>query len=725
MAFGQPTTILHPYVLAQGAVESEAWGARSTLLDGTDYPRPAFYTFGGKSVAGGKENRGYWHRFRTICPAAFRPDWLKQLAWFDDDVPNGEGLVFDAGAFGPELSSSSVGNDPRLFRLFTNYQVSGADAGKRRKGFTLNYSLPTPPAAPATLYHYQDVLNSQNYSVWNSTLYHTITAVSGESSAWDNEEHITFLGYDVTGTIVWSNSRRRVMSGTTAYLYEIAAPAGAPSLADNGAGAMAAGTYKYYVVFKSTTGRRSGPSPVATITQVASRQVALTSIGVSGDAQVTAREIYRTKAGGTIPYLLTTIGDNSTTTYNDNNADAALTLTTYLPFDAYGTFCTSTLPTMTRKDHVVIYKNMVVTADNRDLYHTPPGIFDRWSANNRIAIPCNNRILGLAVAGDALLVCTREEVFRVYGTGTYSTSESGIVSSDWRVERIPGYYGIIGPKHLRAVDALVFGFGNMGPWVFDGDLIRPMRKPPKYFYWNLSDYGGDGVPLGTNNGAIGYLSDRREVLICVKSDLGTENFVTFVYPLDEAGRLGVYDLALSYFPVSSPPTGGVHACDFWGNVINLDQFYEVDGAGTQALSGLTAVEPTPYAPNTIATLSGGNTVVTPTTGASGFATATDGNGLGTLRGVRVVFVPASGEDPPETRTIVSNTGSTITLGVALPSHIPVGSKMFIGGICGHRETVAFSPRISEGQVKEGAVRRVGAVMNDYVYDTTNAIYDVS
>lgn len=51
--------------------------------------------------------------------------------------------------------------------------------------------------------------------------------------------------------------------------------------------------------------------------------VALTNIP-TGDATVTSRKVYRTEAGGSTLKLLTTIGDNSTTTYTDTSADASL-----------------------------------------------------------------------------------------------------------------------------------------------------------------------------------------------------------------------------------------------------------------------------------------------------------------------------------------------------------------------------------------------------------------
>lgn len=52
----------------------------------------------------------------------------------------------------------------------------------------------------------------------------------------------------------------------------------------------------------------------------------LSSIPTSGDARTTTRIIYRTKVNGGVYFLLTTIGDNSTTVYDDNADDSTLTI---------------------------------------------------------------------------------------------------------------------------------------------------------------------------------------------------------------------------------------------------------------------------------------------------------------------------------------------------------------------------------------------------------------
>lgn len=92
----------------------------------------------------------------------------------------------------------------------------------------------------------------------------------------------------------------------------------APTLADGGAGAMAVGTYEYVVTFLTPGGETTIGAVSATIAQAASHRVSLSAIPIGG-AGTTSRKIYRRVNGGAFG-LVTTIADNSTTTYSDNNA---------------------------------------------------------------------------------------------------------------------------------------------------------------------------------------------------------------------------------------------------------------------------------------------------------------------------------------------------------------------------------------------------------------------
>ena len=141
-----------------------------------------------------------------------------------------------------------------------------------------------------------------------------------------------FITTNQSGTDDWlffmtGGGAKKVRSGTsTVYRWGIVAPAAAPTLADGGAGAMAAGTYRYFVVFvNGNTGARSNPNlNASSIVLAANRQVSLTNIPVSADTQVTQREIYRTVANGARYFRAAVIANNTATTLTDNTVDANL-----------------------------------------------------------------------------------------------------------------------------------------------------------------------------------------------------------------------------------------------------------------------------------------------------------------------------------------------------------------------------------------------------------------
>lgn len=92
------------------------------------------------------------------------------------------------------------------------------------------------------------------------------------------------------------------------------------------AGNVNNGDHRYLVTFVTTRGETTAGTASAIVTvanNTVNGQVDVTQIP-TGDATVTARKLYRTEAAGSTYKLLTTLNDNTTTTYRDNTADASL-----------------------------------------------------------------------------------------------------------------------------------------------------------------------------------------------------------------------------------------------------------------------------------------------------------------------------------------------------------------------------------------------------------------
>ena len=86
------------------------------------------------------------------------------------------------------------------------------------------------------------------------------------------------------------------------------------------------GTTNYAVTFVTSFGE-TGSGAVSTSVNPANKQVNLTNIPVSADSRVIARKIYRYPAGASdsvLKRLVTTINDNTTTTYTDDIPDGSL-----------------------------------------------------------------------------------------------------------------------------------------------------------------------------------------------------------------------------------------------------------------------------------------------------------------------------------------------------------------------------------------------------------------
>lgn len=100
------------------------------------------------------------------------------------------------------------------------------------------------------------------------------------------------------------------------------------SLAGAGAGNIDNGDHRYSVIFVNNNGHTNTSNWSNTITVVnntTNGKMALTNIATSGDPSVTSRIVARTKAGDpNNAYFLTTIADNTTTTFTDNIADSGL-----------------------------------------------------------------------------------------------------------------------------------------------------------------------------------------------------------------------------------------------------------------------------------------------------------------------------------------------------------------------------------------------------------------
>lgn len=205
----------------------------------------------------------------------------------------------------------SLGTAGKLLWLDSNSQVQVVTLGS---GLTFDPMTSTLSAAVGTI---SGILTTAK-----------IPYASGSSALSDSV--LTYNSTLDTFGFVASSPIHRIdaRSGSSMRLDALSAPGAATAaLAGSGAGNVDNGTHVYRVTYNTAIGETTQGSASATVTVVdktVNGQVSLTSIPISSEKQVTSRNIYRTKAGGSTYFLLTIIADNTTTTFTDNVADSSL-----------------------------------------------------------------------------------------------------------------------------------------------------------------------------------------------------------------------------------------------------------------------------------------------------------------------------------------------------------------------------------------------------------------
>lgn len=228
---------------------------------------------------------------------------------------------------------------------------------------------------------------------------------------------------------------------------------GAGLTATEGAAGNVDGTVRYHVTFRNTTtGHRSNSDTAYEEITVSSKIVALSAIPVSADSQVDQREIWRTNDGGTSFFLLDTVDDNTTTTYNDNTADSGLS-STELPTDNLQP--QSTFGDFYGPHNASMFWISTVAGERGRLYYSPIGRPE--SVEGFIFVssdddPCQ-KVIGWA---GNLIVFTKTRIFQVLGTNPYTARE---------------IYGLPGTRLPRTVVNIPGGIGYVaedGMRVFNG-----------------------------------------------------------------------------------------------------------------------------------------------------------------------------------------------------------------------------------------------------------------
>lgn len=226
-------------------------------------------------------------------------------------------------------------------------------------------------------------------------------------------------------------------NGTEFTRHGIPVPNSVPAAATTSAGVLL-GVYSYKVVYVNSYSAFGNPSAATTtFTAAASSVVGLTSIPVAPISfGVNARRLYRTTNSGTTWLFLTTIADNTTTTYADNTPDASLGASAPANNDApslYKYVCTFQERLFTVDDTNPMYVNYSELGE--PFYFPVTNFFKIGDGDGEI-------ITGVKPHGNGLMVYKNNSVWVIYMENTDPTN--------WRRIQTNAKYG--GASHRGIVD---------------------------------------------------------------------------------------------------------------------------------------------------------------------------------------------------------------------------------------------------------------------------------
>lgn len=210
------------------------------------------------------------------------------------------------------------------------------------------------------------------------------------------------------------------------------------------AGALTAGTHLYGMTAVHASGQENGFTYLGDVTLTASsKSVDISSIPVypSSAGTITARNIYRTNAGGTVYYKAVVLSDNTTTACSD--------------ISAVGVAMPTDLGTMPICKYLIEFKGFMFAAGNSEyptrLYYNTQGYPEYWPPANYLEIGEDDGypITGLRVYNGVLFIGKHD----CWDSGTFYTLN--IVSatpSAWELSKSNAQHGPVDEKSIVGYD---------------------------------------------------------------------------------------------------------------------------------------------------------------------------------------------------------------------------------------------------------------------------------
>lgn len=261
-------------------------------------------------------------------------------------------------------------------------------------------------------------------------------------------------------------------------------PTSTVTAATGGAGSLT-GNYQYKVAFAimegTTVVAESGLSDASGIVSPAAQEVDLSAIPVSSDPGVNARRIYRTTDGpGDSYFLVTTIQNNSDTTYTDDATDEAISI-----FPAEESL--GNPPGTTDADYfevISVWRDRLWAASNLNAdraYYSGNRIQYGWrSSQFVIAQPTGEDLEGItafAPRRDELGVGKRRSLWKVIGDTPLR----------YQMIRVDANIGIWAAESVVVIRDAAYFLAEDGVYRWDGNGVKSMSRDTVHAWFTEDD----------------------------------------------------------------------------------------------------------------------------------------------------------------------------------------------------------------------------------------------
>lgn len=219
------------------------------------------------------------------------------------------------------------------------------------------------------------------------------------------------------------NTAARLQNGDPHFLLGIPAPGSAMTLSPSGGSSAVTVTRSYVFTYVSAYGEEGPPSPPVTATGKVDDTWGLTlpavGSGDTDDRNLASRRIYRTitsSAGVATYFLVATINDLVTSSYNDTQSDATVAGNAQLESTLW------TAPPSDLEGIIGMPNGMIAGFRENELWFAEPFRPHAWPATYTLAVEFP--IVGLGVIGQTLIVCTEGQPTAAAGIHPSSISQS-------------------------------------------------------------------------------------------------------------------------------------------------------------------------------------------------------------------------------------------------------------------------------------------------------------